>query len=109
MSAEEIQLEIAHCLFIDIIGYSKLWISVFSARAITAKLCCEEISKLRDLCLSIFRVKWPEASQFTLINSAMLPFANLQFAVDSVRKCLHAAAQMFRARAVVRAHHFSQC
>ena len=60
------------------------------------------LRELRDLCLSIFLVRWPEASQFTLVNNAMLPFANLQFAVDLARKCLHAAAEMFRARGLVR-------
>jgi hypothetical protein len=57
------------------------------------------LRKLRDLCLSIFLVKWPEASQFRLVNNAMLPFANLQFAVDLARKCFHATAQMFGAGA----------
>ena len=57
------------------------------------------LRKLGDLCLSVFLVKRPEASQFTLVNNAMLPFANLQFAVDLARKCLHAAAQTFRAGA----------
>jgi hypothetical protein len=56
------------------------------------------LRKLRDLCLSIFLVKWPEARQFTLVNNTMLPFANVQFAVDLARKCLHAAAQMFGTR-----------
>ena len=47
------------------------------------------LGKLRDLCLSIFLVWRPETLQFVLVNSAMLPLANLQFVLDSARKCLH--------------------
>ena len=47
------------------------------------------LGKLRDLCLSICLVWRPETFQFVLVNSAVLPFANLQFAFDSARKRLH--------------------
>jgi hypothetical protein len=47
------------------------------------------LRKLGDLCLSIFLVWRPETLQFVLVNSAMLPSANLQFVLDSARKRLH--------------------
>ncbi len=47
------------------------------------------LRKLRDLCLSIFFVWRPETFQFVLVNGAVLPFANLQFVLDSARKRLH--------------------
>ena len=47
------------------------------------------LRKLGHLCLSIFVVWRPETLQFVLVNSAMLPLANLQFVLDSARKRLH--------------------
>ena len=63
------------------------------AQSLAIKLETESIfhRKLRDLCLSIFLVWRPEAFQFVLVNSAVLPFANLQFVLDSARKRLHIA------------------
>ncbi len=51
--------------------------------AITKQLDCPHglMNKKRDALA-------PEAFQFTLVNNAMLPFANLQIAVDLARKCL---------------------
>jgi hypothetical protein len=40
------------------------------------------LRKLLDLRFSIFFVERPEALQVRLVNSAMLPFAELQFAFD---------------------------
>jgi hypothetical protein len=44
---------------------------------------------LRDLGFSIFFVERPKASQVTLVNGAMLPYAELQFAVDLARERFH--------------------
>lgn len=44
------------------------------------------LRELRDFCLSIFLVWRPEPFQLILVNSAVLPFATLQFAGDQVRK-----------------------
>jgi hypothetical protein len=44
------------------------------------------LRELRNLSLSIFLAWRPEPFQLILINSAVLPFATLQFAVEEVRK-----------------------
>ena len=53
--------------------------------------------KLSDLCFALRLVLRPEAFQLMLVNSAVLPFANLQLAFDLTRELLHVPApQLFR-------------
>jgi len=56
------------------------------------------LRKLSDLRLAIFVVNRKEALQVSFVNSIVFPSANLQFPLDSARKCLHAAAQTTQKR-----------
>jgi hypothetical protein len=47
------------------------------------------LRKFRDPCFSIFLIQRPETLQFILVDSAVLPFAIFQIALDSVRKRFH--------------------
>src|SRR5437899_13025243 len=50
--------------------------------------------KTGDLCFALFLLQRPEALQFTLINSTVLPFAALQFVFDLMRERFHIGSEM---------------
>jgi hypothetical protein len=54
------------------------------------------LRKLRYLRLSIFLIYRPEPDQFILVNSAVRPFAKLQFALDFARKYFQCRSVMIR-------------
>ena len=68
------------------------------------------LRKLRYLRLSIFLIYRPEPDQFILVNSAVRPFAKLQFALDFARKYFQMPLRNDSGGAILlSARHFCQC